>query len=54
MPVSDEAGYASQLSIYVLFLVLVSPDLCFDFLTASVYGPVTLPEFLFLLENVEE
>lgn len=36
------------------FLVLVSLDLRFDFLTASVYRPMTFLELLFLLENVEE
>lgn len=36
------------------FLVLVSLDLRFDFLTASVYRPVTFLKLLFLLENAEE
>lgn len=38
----------------VSFLVPVSLDLRFDFPTASVHRPVTCPELLFLLENVEE
>lgn len=36
------------------FLVLVSLDLCFDFLTAPVYRHVAFLELLFLLGNVEE
>lgn len=32
----------------------MSLDLCFDFLTASVYRPMTFLELLFLLENVEK
>ena len=36
------------------FLVLVSLDRPFDFLTGSVYRPVTCLELLFLLENVEK